>query len=150
MMNKKGQVLVVFVLLLPLIIVFLGLVIDIGNSLVTRKKYENTIKDVILYNYKEDEEPVEPVVVLTSEGNDLIEEEPEIHIKEVDLGKIKKNIEDSIEGIEEVKVEIKDNILIVNAKALYKSIFGSLFNIGLNNIEIEIKYNTETKRIVRE
>ena len=52
MMNKKGQVLVVFVLILPIIILFLGLVIDIGNSLVIKKRYENTLKDIITYNYK--------------------------------------------------------------------------------------------------
>ena len=34
MMNKKGQVLVVFVLILPLILTFIGLIIDVGNSLV--------------------------------------------------------------------------------------------------------------------
>ena len=54
MMNKNGQVLVVFVLILPLILTFLGLIIDIGNSLIIRKKYENVIKDEILYSYKKD------------------------------------------------------------------------------------------------
>ncbi len=169
-MNKKGQVLVVFVLLLPLIVLFLGLVIDIGNSLVTRKKYENTVKDIILYNYKEEkvEEIEEPIVtgenVVDSSEPDLNdssetnpddtslehEEEPEVPAKEVDLAKVKKDIENSIEDAEEVSLNAKDNILIVTVKTHYKSIFGNLFDIGLNSINIEVKYNIETKKIVRE
>ncbi len=126
MMNKKGQVLVVFVLILPMILMFLGLVIDIGNSLVIRKKYENIVKDVIAYNYKE------------------------IDDEEVDVNLIKKNIKDNIDDSEEIKINVANNILNVKLNTKYKSIFGNMFNIGLNTINIEVKYDIKNKKIVRE
>lgn len=165
-MNKKGQVLVVFVLILPLITLFLGLIIDIGNSLVIRKKYENIIKDVILYNYKDyktEEESNEGLIIdepleegETSDDNDLDnEQEPIIEevvneTKEVDLNLIEKNIKESIQDYDEINLEVVEGILVVKLKAHYKSIFSSVFNIGLNTINIEIKYDIENKKIVRE
>ena len=165
MMNKKGQVLVVFVLLLPLIVIFLGLVIDIGNSLVMKKKYENIVKDVIIYNYKEDEvvEETNNEEETTVDNDDLEEptssedvqvddtefEEP-VQEKEVDLSLIEKNIKDSIEDYEEVNINIEEDILIVNVKAQYKSIFSKVFNIGLNVINVEVKYDIKNKKLVRE
>ena len=150
-MNKKGQVLVVFVLILPLIIMFLGLIIDIGNSLVIRKKYENIIKDIILYNYKEVENqnnnlPAGDEIDDNNQETDSSDES----IVEVDLDKIERNIKDSIEDYDEVTLKIKDDVLNVNVKSHYKSIFASIFNIGLNNIDLNIKYDVKTKRIVRE
>ena len=72
MLNKKGQVLVVFVLILPLILIFLGLVIDIGNRLVIKKKNENILKDIVIYTYK----------TLEKEENELLEEDEESNIEE--------------------------------------------------------------------
>ncbi len=164
MMNKKGQVLVVFVLLLPLIVIFLGLVIDIGNSLVMKKKYENIVKDVIIYNYKEDEvvEETTNEEETTVDNNELEDPVPsddvqvddteieELVQKEVDLSLIEKNIKDSIEDYEEVNINIEEDILIVNVKAQYKSIFSKVFNIGLNVINVEVKYDIKNKKLVRE
>ena len=122
MMNKKGQVLVVFILLLPLIILFLGLVIDIGNSMVVRKKYENIIKETIIYNAKE----------------------------ELSLIKIEKTIKKNIKEYDELKVTKEGNTLKVNISYYYKSIFGNLFNIGLNKISIEVKYDILEGKIIKE
>lgn len=162
MMNKKGQVLVVFVLLLPLIVIFLGLVIDIGNSLVLKKKYENIIKDIIVYNYKEDTKTDEELIN-NNETEELIDEEivdatteateevePEVQEKEVDLLLIERNIKDSIADYDEVNISVDENILKVNVKTQYKSIFSKIFNIGLNVINIEVKYDIQSKKLVRE
>ncbi len=48
-MNNKGQSLVMFVLLLPIILVLVAGVIDLGNYSVTKGKYENEIKSTIKY-----------------------------------------------------------------------------------------------------
>ncbi len=162
MMNKKGQVLVVFVLLLPLIVIFLGLVIDIGNSLVLKKKYENIIKDIIVYNYKEDTKTDEELIN-NNETEELIDEEivdattevteevkTEVQEKEVDLLLIERNIKDSIADYDEVNISVDENILKVNVKTQYKSIFSKIFNIGLNVINIEVKYDIQSKKLVRE
>ena len=123
MMNKKGQVLVVFVLILPIIILFLGLVIDIGNSLVIKKRYENTLKDIITYNYK------------TSDGDLLV---------------IEKNIKKSVDNIEKLDIKVKDEILKVDLKVKYKSIFSNIFDIGLDTFNIKVEYDIKENKIVRE
>ena len=143
MMNRKGQVLVVFVLILPLILTFLGLIIDIGNSLIIRKKYENAIKDVIIYQYKEIDEFTD------DESNDSEGDSSEVVHKEVDLDLITRNIKEAIRDYDEVTLNIKDDVLIANVKYHYKSIFGTLFNIGLNNIDLKVRYDINNKRIVK-
>ena len=60
------------------------------------------------------------------------------------------NIKKNIENYEEIDLNIKNGILTAKVKVHYKSIFGTLFNIGLNNIDIEVKYDIKNKKIVRE
>ena len=50
--NNKGQSLIVFVLLLPIIVLLIAIVADLGNLQVTKKKYENQIKNTINYGLK--------------------------------------------------------------------------------------------------
>ena len=127
MMNKKGQVLVVFVLILPLILLFVGLIIDIGNSLVVRRKAENTIKDAIIYTLKD------------YDG-----------LENVNLNLIEKNIKSNIEEYDDLKVNLNEDIITVKFSMTYKSIFNNIFNIGLNKIKLEVKYDVINKKIVRE
>ena len=152
MMNKKGQVLVIFVLILPLIMIFLGLVIDIGNSLVMAQKYENTVVDIVVYNFQKNETEIvdDNLNEEDSENLDDYEEQDEPVQKEVDLSLIERNIKNSIDNYEEINVKVEDDILVVNIKSLYKGIFSKIFNIGLNTINIEVKYDIKNKKIVRE
>ncbi len=126
MMNKRGQVLVAFVLILPLVLMFVGLIIDIGNNLVLRKRAENAIKDAIIYNLKNESEDINYKI-------DLIE----------------KNIKKNIDNYDDLKLNIKDEILEVKLKMTYKSLFGDMFNTGLNKIELVVKYNIDEKRMIR-
>ena len=48
-MNKKGQVLVVFIIILPAILLVLGLVYDIGLITYTKKQAKDSIVDAINY-----------------------------------------------------------------------------------------------------
>lgn len=49
MMNNKGQTLVMFVLLLPILLIILCLVFDVGNLLLEKRHIESVIKDAIKY-----------------------------------------------------------------------------------------------------
>lgn len=53
-MNKKGQTLVLFVLLLPILFIFIMLVLEVGLLLVDKNKVNNEIKYAIKYAYKTD------------------------------------------------------------------------------------------------
>ncbi len=56
-LNNKGQSLVTVVLLLPLVILIIAAVFDIGNIMITQNKYENEIKNTIQYGLKNSKEP---------------------------------------------------------------------------------------------
>lgn len=103
-MNNKGQTLVLFVLILPIIIFIMLLVIDVSNMFITKQELNNINKIVLNY------------------GLDIIEEE-NIDIKLEEL--INKNIlnnEHTIKidnGI--IEVEIKKNIQgIITKKKIYE------------------------------
>ena len=52
-MNNKGQVLVLFVILLPIILLLLILTIEVGDIYLDKQKTKNTIKEIIRENLKE-------------------------------------------------------------------------------------------------
>lgn len=59
-MNNKGQTLVLFVLLLPLIFIFIAMVLETGSLLIIRKQVDDEIKQTIKYGLKlEDTDPSE-------------------------------------------------------------------------------------------
>lgn len=58
-MNNKGQSLVIFVILLPVILLLIAGLVDIGNFLVEKNSCENEVKDTINYGMKHlDEENI--------------------------------------------------------------------------------------------
>ncbi len=124
MMNKKGQVLVVFVLILPLILILLGLVIDIGNTLIIKKKTENSLQEAIQYVFK---------------NND-----------EINIDLLEKNIKENIKDYKNLRIDYNENIIKVDLEVMYKSIFTSIFGIGSNTAEINLKYNVQNKTFIRE
>lgn len=52
-MNNKGQVLVLFIILLPIILLLLILTIEVGDIYLDKQKTKNTIKEIIRENIKE-------------------------------------------------------------------------------------------------
>lgn len=55
-MNKKGQVLVAFLLILPLLLLIMAAVIDTGYNYIYRIKIENEIKQAIKYKFNTDDD----------------------------------------------------------------------------------------------
>ncbi|MEG2993274.1 MAG: pilus assembly protein, partial [Bacilli bacterium] len=52
MMNNKGQVLVLFVLILPLLISLMCIVVSFGNQYLVKRNVDNNIKQAIKYGLK--------------------------------------------------------------------------------------------------
>ena len=121
MKNKKGQVLVTFVLLLPIIFIFLGVAIDYGNSLIIKRKNENILHDTLLFTLKD---------------------------QEFSISKLRKNLEKNLE-YETMNIKTDDDILDVQVITKYKGIFNKVFKLGFDEIEVEIKYDLVNKRIIR-
>ncbi len=49
MRDNRGQVLVAFVLLIPIILMLLALIVDVGFLYVEKRKTDNVIKDIVSY-----------------------------------------------------------------------------------------------------
>ena len=54
-MNNKGQVLVLFVILIPVILLLLMMVIEVGDIYLDKQKTKDTIKDIIRENFTEEQ-----------------------------------------------------------------------------------------------
>ncbi len=100
MVNSKGQTLVIFVLILPILLLLLALIWEIGNLSLTINKYETTITNTIEYGLNNQEkENLE--VILTN--------------------LIKANVKG------DVQIEIR-NYIKINVKQKYDTLYNNLFN----------------------
>ena len=103
-MNNKGQTLVLFVLILPIIVFIMLLVIDVSNMFITKQELNNINKIVLNY------------------GLDIIEEEnidsklEELINKNISVNEHTIRIDNGI-----IEIEIKKNIQgIVTKKKIYE------------------------------
>lgn len=101
-LNNKGQALVTFVLLIPIVLIVMVIIIDIGLMGVQKRKITNVVKDTIEYGL----------------NNNSSEEELRNLIKE--------NV-----NYDNVDINIKDDI-VINLKCSYKTIFGFIKRNQLN------------------
>ena len=74
MKRSKGQVLVCFILLIPIILLTFSLVVDLGFYGIEKRKVDNTVKDTVLYglNHIEDEDVTNYMKALLLENIDDI------------------------------------------------------------------------------
>ena len=102
-MNRKGQVLVAFVILLPLLFIVLALIIDLGNLYIEKRNVENNIKDALKYSL-----------------NNLEDSTLET--------KIRNQLNLNIDNVSFLKIEINDKIIEIKLKKNIKGIFTSVLN----------------------
>lgn len=109
-MNKNGQTLILFVLLLPMLILLLAFVIDTGIVLQEKTRVNSLVKTILKTTYEEylEENYQEKVLELLNKNN--------IPVKKIDL-KI---------TVEEIKIQIEYQ---------KESIFGKI--IGISNYKIK-------------
>lgn len=100
-MNRKGQVLILFVLLLPVLLLFAGIVIDTGISYIEKRKIENVMKDTISY------------------ALDHLEEESQT--LKINMGHI---MNENIKDIYDMKIEIGNQYIQLQVEKKITTIFG--------------------------
>jgi len=116
MMNNKGQTLVIFVVILPMLILLIAFIIDVSLMYSENNKLNNINKLVINY------------------GLDNLEENGiENKLEELVILNDKK--------IEKINIKIEKNKIISKLKKEEKSIFGNI--IGLKKYKINSKYSGE-------
>lgn len=94
-MNSKGQSLVIFILILPILLLLFALIWEIGNFGFTINHYETEMKDTIEYGLN--------------------------NIGSVDEEKLTNLLKANIKG--EIKVEINNNVIKINVKENYEALF---------------------------
>mgnify|MGYP004515631745 FL=1 len=119
MMNNKGQTLVIFVLILPLILLIISILFSYGNLLLTKKQIENNI--VYTINYYFDHEYENKNESNMEEIKSKLKYIIEKNIKYVNL--IIEIKDDSID----ISIEKQINNLFVN-KNIIINYYGYLFN----------------------
>ncbi|MBQ4634366.1 MAG: Tad domain-containing protein [Bacilli bacterium] len=122
MMNKKGQVLVCFVLLIPIIIMFLGLIVDVGSNLSERKRIDNTLNSIISYSLKNKEVVTEEMIL--------------------------ENLNENL-NYENVNIVLNEETIEITLTKNSNSVFDKLFEIGINEIEMTLIGDFETGEITR-
>ena len=118
-MNKHGQTLIAFVLLVPIFLIFLAFVVDTGLILKEKTKGVSTTKTILKNIYKE---PTEEKI------KDLYQ---------------KNNI-----SIENLEIKLEENSISITNEYEIDSIFGNIIGIKNYTIKIEmhaIVHNGELK-----
>ena len=110
-MGNKGQTLVIFVLILPILLLLFALIWEVGNLGLTINKYETEIKDTIEY------------------GLNHLDNE---NLEEVLTNLLKANLDGDI------SIEINNQVIKVNVKQKYDALFNNLLN---NRFDIDLTYN---------
>ena len=107
-MNNKGQTLVLFVLLMPLLLLFVMVVIEMSRLYLTKSEYENVIIDTIYY------------------GLDNLDK---ANVKETMNNLLDKNIKGN------KQIEIKDNKIVIEVTSkidgMYKKMFKDIYKVDM-------------------
>ena len=111
MLNNKGQSLVLFVIILPIILLILEFVIDIGMTISIKSELEN-ISDIVL-DY----------------GLDHLDEEDLIN-KMDEIVRLNKD------DIDNVNLSIIDNKIYLELNERYKGMFSSFVDISIFDIKV--------------
>ncbi len=121
-MNNKGQVLISFIILIPLFIMLIGIVTDTGYLLTEKRRIENNIKFSLRNNCD------------TS----------------CDKTKIKKHLKSNIDDIETLNIDAGSNYAIVEIKKKKKSIFGNVFKNLYYDIDLKYKGTIKNNKVIIE
>lgn len=109
-MNNKGQSLVIFVILLPVILLLMAGIVDIGNFLVEKNNYENEVKSTINYGMKHlDDENI--------------------------IQKLYDLLDSNIEGQKQINIE--NRTIKIKVKAASESLFSDIIDF---DYQIDISY----------
>jgi len=113
-MNNKGQVLVIFVILLPILLLILTLIIDLGLLSIEKRKVDNNTYDAVKYYLDniDDEDVYEKTIDLLN-----------YNLSNVDIS--------IIDNDYYVEIEVKENY-----KSLYSTINKSFIDIKYKGMKI--------------
>lgn len=104
MRDSRGQVLVAFILLIPVILMILALIVDVGFLYVEKRKTDNVIKDTI--NYGLDNIDLQEGTLQT---------------------KLTKLINSNLDDVQRLNIQIDTNSIEINITRNKQSIFSNVY-----------------------
>ena len=106
MMNKnKGQVLVAFILLLPVLFMFMGLLVDVGYLYIEKRIVDNNVKDALEFGLNSTEQDTSVI-----------------------KNKIKNQLHLNVDEIKILDITMENQIIEVKLEKVKKSIFSVIFS----------------------
>ena len=143
MFNNKGQSLVLFVIILPILLIILILVIDIGRVILLKNELDSINKIVLDYGLDEMEDL----------DNILVNDDS------VDIYQLVNDIEDRIKNviilnkddIDTINIDLKDNKIYIYLEDSVNGIFSKLIDISIFDVKSSyVGYiDNDKKRIER-
>lgn len=122
-MNKKGQTLVAFIVLLPLLLIFMAIIIDVSYCYKEKTKLENVTENILKNNFKD-------------KDNELI------------ISKIKDLYKKNDIDNKNVKVVVNDNLLLIDNSYKINSIFGAVIGIKKYDIKVNMSAHYDGKLVI--
>ena len=110
-MNSRGQTLVMFVIILPILLIMLTLIIDLGFMYIEKRNIENNVYDSTKYYLDNMDE------------------------KDIDI-KVSKLLNKNIKDIDKLTIKEENDYVEIKVSKVRKSIY----SIITNNIEINVNY----------
>lgn len=117
-MNNKGQSLITFVLVLPLLAMFIAFFIDSSLSIMEKSKLEGKIYDNMKISLDKNIRDIDKITRAIKKNSDV-----------------------------DVVVIINEDELIIHAKSTKKNIFGKIFKLPYYNLEFNYCGNYIDKKI---
>ena len=113
-LNNKGQVLVCFVIMLPILLLAIALIVNLGIYGIEKRKVSNTVKDTIKY------------------GLNHIDDD---NVKDTMRDLIIQNIDDI--NVSDINITTANSYIKINVTKTEKALFSG-FN---NNLQIDVTYS---------
>lgn len=110
MKNNRGQILVLFIFMLPVILLLFGLIVDTGFLFIEKRNLDNNVKQVITYRFESDLDASELENVI----NNLLAT--------------------NIDDISNTEINISNDYIKITVSKQYKSAFSRLFNKDIYEI----------------
>lgn len=137
-LNNKGQSLVLFIIMIPVMLGIMALVIDVGNAMSLKNDIDNVLEYVLDYGLETGE-----VFFTNSDkeyfNEDLINWKDDLEIL------INYNLKDSTNDI-----VLEDKVIIITSNKYVEGIFSNIFNIDGFKIESKYKgYLDSSKKVIK-
>ena len=135
-MNNKGQSLVLFIVVIPILLGVMALVVDLGNAFCKKAEINSVLEYVLDYGTLNGE------VFFENEGKEYFNEELVIWKDKL------KNLLDYNLDYSENKIILNDKVITINSKTYVEGIFSNILNIKGFKIESEYQGYIENDKVV--